>query len=150
MNRCCATFCRQIWGEIRPSFRIFPTSSSYLSFILGTTTDRTRRREGRRMGSIQRHRHRQRRAEGRPRVDGRRGEFTLELSHRTENCLPPPPLSTDRVGTTTFKRKRAFFLPSSAIVEGRAKNSVLWPADGTSGNLGKNVDYEKRYTQFGL
>ena len=36
--------------------------------------------------------------------DGR-GEFTLELSHRTENCLPPPSAS-DRVGTaatSTFK-----------------------------------------------
>ena len=56
------------------------------------------------MGSIQR--------------DDGRGEFTLELSHRTGNCLP-----TDRAGATaTFKKaKGAFILLSLAIIWGFGK-----------------------------
>ena len=114
LRRCC--FIRKSGARSASiALRLFPTSSSssssYPSFIYcERTTDRTVLLRNR-MGSIQR-------PPPTTATDDGRGEFTLELSHRTENCLPPP-IEQGRHS----RRKEQFFLLSLAIVESRAKNA---------------------------
>ena len=124
LRRCC--FIRKS-GARFASLHLFPTSSSssYPSFIYCERTTERRTVLRNRMGSIQR-------PPPTTATDDGRGEFTLELSHRTGNCLP-----TDRAGATaTFKKaKGAFILLSLAIIWGLGKKMSSLASPPCMGNF---------------